>query len=190
MLYARWWIGAGVGGVALASLLVYRALAQPQRVLVDGVAIVGSEAFIARTRDALELIKDASLESYSHLTTQVLTIQEFDRSGADVWNRRIQVAAPTSGYSLTWYASTLMHDCRHIAQYQDYLRAFPNQPVPPDVYTGHDAELSCMSVQIDLLQRMNAPEKELDWARKQDGDFADMNRDGKLDKSDYRKRDW
>lgn len=190
MAYARWWIGAGVGGVALASLLVFRALGQPQRVLVDGVAIVGSETFIARTREALDLIKISSVESYSQLTSQVLTIEEYERSGADVWNRRIQVGAPTSSYSLTWYASTLMHDCRHVAQYQDYLRAFPNRPVPPEVFTGRDAELSCMGVQIELLQRMNAPEKELEWARKQNGDFADVNRDGKLDKTDYKKRDW
>lgn len=183
-------VAAGVGVIALATLLGYRAIAQPRRVLVDGIAIVGSEAFIARTREALHLIERASHESYSQFTRQVVTIEEFDRSGADVWKRCIQVGKPTIDYSLTWYASTLMHDCRHIAQYNDYLSTYPSQPVPPEVYSGRDAELSCMAVQIDLLERMNAPQKELDWARKQDGTFSDTNKDGKLDKDDYKKRDW
>jgi hypothetical protein len=176
---------------AVASVVfVVRALAQPHRALVDGVLIRGSPEFISRTREALTLLKTHCVDGYSQLTRHVLTIEEHEKSGANVWAQTIQVGKPTSDYSLTWYASSLVHDCRHISQYQDYLAAYPDQTVPNAIYTSQDAELACMRLQIDALQKMNAPQHEIDWALKQDGTFSDINRDGLYDKADYRKRDW
>lgn len=186
----RRWVFAGMAVVVLAIGLIVRALVRPQPVLIDGVAVRGDAAFVERTREALRLIEAASRETYTGLTRQVLTIRQHGRSGAEVVSRQINVADPTSRYSPTWYASSLVHDCRHIAQYQDYLAAYPDRSVPYSIYTGPDAEMNCMVAQIDILERMNAPAHELEWARKQDGTFHDTNRDGKYDDADYRKRDW
>jgi hypothetical protein len=171
-------------------VLLARVLVQPQTALIDGIKIEGNAAFIERTRGALNLLKSSCRDAYPDLVKNVLKIEQHERSGADVWKRCIQVGRRTSEYSLTWYASSLVHDGRHISQYNDYLNAYPNKTVPPEVYSGQDAELACMRVQIDALERMNAPAHELDWARKQDGNFADTDKDGKYDKKDYRKRDW
>lgn len=184
-----------VATVAFLSTIVtvvfaLRALAQPQHVLVDGIVIRGSPEFIERTRSALALLKSSYLDAYMQLTKHVLTIEEHDKSGANVWARTIQVGNRTSDYSLTWYASSLVHDCRHVSQYQDYLAAYPGRTVPPEVYTSQEAELDCMRRQIEALIRMKAPQHEIDWAQKQDGTFSDTNRDGLYDKKDYKKRDW
>ncbi len=190
MPHQRKVLAIGIVLVLLAATFMVRTFGQPRRELVDGIAVEGSLEFITRTKDALRLLADNSADAYSQLTREVLTIQEFEKSGADVWSRRIQVAQKTSSYSLTWYASTLVHECRHISQYNDYLAAYPGRTVPADIYSGTDAELGCMRAQIDALQRMHAPEKEITYAKSLDGTFADLNGDGKYDEKDYRKRDW
>lgn len=171
-------------------LLAVRLLSGPSRTLFDGIAIEGDAGFIERTRAALEILKTNHRDGYLVLTKQVLSIKQAERSGADVWNRSIQVADPTSTYSTTWYASSLVHDCRHISLYNDYLAAYPGQTVPNEVYSGQDAELACMRLQIDALGRIGAPEKEIEWAKKQDGTFPDVNKDGTYDEKDYKKRNW
>ena len=95
----------------------------------------------------------------------------------------------TTFYSVTWCAGSIAHDAYHSKLYHDYKRNHSG-PVPDKIWTGVDAEKKCLKHQLKVLKRIGAPKHEIDHCKKQIGNHHDVNKDGKYDWKDYKKRNW
>lgn len=60
------------------------------------------------------------------------------------------------------YATDIVHDACHSAQYHDWLAENPRQRVPHDVYSGRDAERECMEIQVEAMIAMGVPAEDLE----------------------------
>jgi len=116
------------------------------------IEVIGDEAFMAWTQQALELIETRAPEAYEEVLASIDTIESVPAgSGMYVEEKRYAVGDQTAyapGYDeagqLVWYAGTIVHDAHHSALFQD------NKP-----YTGKDAEISCLTVQKAALELLS-----------------------------------
>ena len=53
-----------------------------------------------------------------------------------------------------WYASSIVHDACHSAQYYDWLLGHPGERVPTEKYFSGAAETECGQIQAGLLEAM------------------------------------
>ena len=153
--------------------------------------IVGSDRFANQLEKALTLIKQQAPEAHQLIQENVGIIKQGKRSG--MWAYKTppvyEMADPTTFYSVTWCAGTIAHDALHSKLYHDYLAAH-GEPVPDKVWTGRDAEIKCISFQLEILRRIGAPRHEVDYCAKLNGEHYDIDRDGKYEWEDYFKRNW
>jgi hypothetical protein len=78
------------------------------------------------------------------------------------------VANETSSSGVFWYASTIVHDAMHSFLFfrarqkaSDELEAYINGI---EAYSGHDAEMFCLTKQIETLKKIQAPEYLIKYA--------------------------
>ncbi len=100
-----------------------------------------------------------------------------------------EMADPTTFASVTWCAGSIAHDALHSKQYHDF-KATHGAPVPSEVWTGKKSELACIAFQLEVLEKIGAPERELEHLKQLDGRHYDVNGDGKYSMEDYWQRDW
>ena len=146
------------------------------------ILIFGTDKFVERTEDALFLIKEKSPKSYELVTNYVSIIQCAEKSGMCAFNNppTFQVGSRTAQSDLRWYASSIVHDAYHSKLYNDYRKKF-NRKVPKEIWTGRNAENSCLSAQEVFLKDIGAPER---WMKHiQNGRTRDYF-------SDYKNRNW
>jgi hypothetical protein len=150
--------------------------------------IVGSARFCGQVRQALHLLKVRDPEAYAVVIGDIGRIQEGKRSGMWAYQTppTFEVNDATAFYSVTWCAATMAHDSFHSKLYHDYRKAHGG-PVPDAVWTGNAAERQCMSYQLAVMQRIDASQKEIDYAKKQsDGHYVQDHETWQ----DYQKRKW
>ena len=146
------------------------------------IMIFGPDEFVEKTEKALFLIKEKSPKSYELVTNYVSIIQSAEKSGMRAFNNppTFQVGSRTAQSDLRWYASSIVHDAYHSKLYNDYRKKF-NRKVPSEIWTGRNAENSCLSVQEVFLKDIGAPER---WMKHiQNGRTRDYF-------SDYKNRNW
>lgn len=153
--------------------------------------IEGSDRFVAQVEEALKRIRERAPRAYKLIQQNVAIIKQSERSG--MWAFRnpptFEMGDRTTFYSVTWCAGSIAHDALHSKLYHDY-RAAKGKPVPNEIWTGRNAELKCISFQIDVLKKIRASDLELQHCMKQNGEHFDIDKDGKYEWSDYFKRDW
>jgi hypothetical protein len=156
------------------------------------VSIEGSPEFVAQTRLALTLLESYAPDAYQKIQMYVGLIQQGQHSGMWAWEDppRYEVGDETAFYSITWYASTIAHDATHSELYHQYLAAHPGEPVPAEAWGGVEIERFCNGYQLDVLNRIGAPQEEIDYLASLDGTHCDVDQDGDCDWDDYNKRDW
>ncbi len=148
----------------------------------------GSERFQEQVRRALRLLQERDRDAYAIVTRHIGRIQEAERSG--MWAQRtpptFDLSGVTAFYSVTWCAAAIAHDSFHSKLYHDYRKEHGGE-VPLDAWTGTAAEQQCMKHQLAVMERIGAPEREIEHARKMaDGHFVKDNKDWE----EYRKRSW
>jgi hypothetical protein len=156
------------------------------------IQISGDKAFVQRTKAALQLLKKKTPEKYAIVLKYVGKIQQHTYSGMAASENppTYKVGSQTSNASLTWYASTIVHDAYHSKLYYDYLYTH-KEAVPDEVWTGMDAEMHCLDIQIKTLEKIKAPTYEIKYARSLRGsNWWDLDGDGDYDAEDEKKRDW
>lgn len=146
------------------------------------ITIMGDEEFTERTRNALSLIEKDAPAFYKLVTTYIGIIQSAEKSGMRAYANppTFEVGLRTSRASVSWYASSIVHDAYHSKLYNDY-RKKNNGPVPSEIWTGRKAEDACLSVQEDFLKTIHAPEHQIRHV--QNGKHVDYF-------SNYKNRDW
>ncbi len=156
-----------------------------------GIDIKGSAAFIQQVAKALDSLEEKAPQAYKIVREYIGRIEQGPRSG--MWAAKTpptyEMADPTAFYSVTWCAGSIAHDAFHSKLYHDHVKK-NGGPVPDEVWIGIDAEKRCLSHQLAVLKKIGAPKREVDHCAKQKGTHHDVNKDGKYDWEDYKKRDW
>lgn len=179
--------------IAGAKTPHYIAKKQPQVISTSpSIMITGDKTFTTRTKDALALLKTKAPADYALVIASIGKIQQHTFSGMAAYETPpiYKVGAATSAASLTWYASTIVHDAYHSKLYHDYLTTH-KRAVPNDAWTGMTAEMKCLEIQIKTLKRIGAPDAEIAYAQTLRGaNWWDLNGDGTYDIEDEKLRDW
>ena len=130
------------------------------------IIIIGDGKFIEKTKDALSLIEKGSPDIYEMVTNYISVIRCGRTSGMDA-KRPLPTfrVGTTADSNLHWYASTIVHDANHSKLYNDHLNKFGG-PVPSNIWTGREAENSCLSVQEEFLKAIHASNNKIKHVRK------------------------
>ena len=105
-------------------------------------------------------------------------IQQGAISGMEAYDNppTFVVGDDSSQASVTWYASDIVHDAYHSKLYNDYLNVY-GTPVPVGIWTGENAEMACLNLQISFLEEVGAPDSEIAYAKSLIGtDWWDITR--------------
>ena len=153
--------------------------------------IAGSARFKEQVIQALALLNKDAPEAYAIVIKFVGRIVQGDKSGMWAYKNppTYEMSDHTAFHSVTWCAGSIAHDSFHSKLYHEYKEKHPGR-VPADIWTGVEAEKKCLKHQQDVLKKIKAPKHEIDIFLKLDGTHHDINKDGKYDREDYRKRDW
>ena len=129
------------------------------------ISISGDAQFVRRTNEALDLIRNGPPEFYVMVLRYMGAITQGSHSGMRVrWTPpTFMVGTPTYNSSTTWYASTIVHDAVHSRQYHQH-RAATGRTVPNHVFSGMEAEMEALDVQIAFLIAIGAPTREIEHA--------------------------
>lgn len=73
----------------------------------------------------------------------------------------------TAFHSDTWLASCLVHEGQHVALFQHARQS--SKKVLPSAWNGREAELHCLSVQLEASRRVRAPLRERRHIESQNG---------------------
>ncbi len=65
------------------------------------------------------------------------------------------IGTPTSNLNIFWYASTIVHEATHSFI---FFRARQQGRNGVEEYKGHDAEMFCLTRQIQVLKNIQAPD--------------------------------
>ncbi|MBI2589046.1 hypothetical protein HYW35_02495 [Candidatus Saccharibacteria bacterium] len=132
------------------------------------ITIIGNGNFIQQSRAALDLLQNKTPNHFKLVVDNMGMILQVDRgSGMNPWFDPTIFFATDEQFrpGTSWYAGVLVHDANHSIQWKDYKKAHPNQPVPPDIYSGETAERECTKIQLAALEQIGAPQDQIDWAK-------------------------
>jgi len=176
--------------VLLALLLTFPLCATLEGSAAE-ITLKGTVKFKTAVFLALELLRTNSPEAFQIVTNYISVIEQGKHSG--MWAYRnppmLELADPTTFYSVTWCAGSIAHDSLHSKLYFEYKQQHGSN-VPANAWIGSESEQKCLAHQLAVLQRIGAPANEVEHCRRQTGEHADVNKDGKYDWKDYRERKW
>jgi len=172
-------------------LLLWLIFASATGMCASDLEIKGSTEFINQVSQALALLKEKAPKAYSVVTNYVAKIEQGKRSG--MWAYKdpptYEMADATTFYSVTWCAGSIAHDALHSMLYHEHKKKHRGR-VPDEVWLGVEAEKICLKHQLKVLKNINAPKHEIDYCSKLKGTHHDVNKDGKYDWEDHKKRNW
>ncbi|MDB5175170.1 MAG: hypothetical protein JWM81_28 [Candidatus Saccharibacteria bacterium] len=130
-----------------------------------GLQIVGNADCQRDTTAAIDLLKQKDplvYQSVSHYVGRVVC--QKDQSGMHAYEQppTYHVGDATRTAGTIWYAGTIAHDTEHAKLYEDYMAQHPGVLIPNDIWTGQDAEATCLAVQADTLTHLGAPQYMID----------------------------
>lgn len=158
---------------------------------IKSIKIIGNNEFITQTEDALALLQNLMPNSFEKVQQYVGMIEQGEHSGMWAYEDppKYVVSDTTAFFSVTWYAGTIAHDATHSELYHEYLNRY-GFPVADDIWSGVSAEIFCIKYQIDVMEKINAPQFEIQYLNDLDGTHCDIDGDGDCDWDDYNGRDW
>lgn len=154
------------------------------------IEITGSVEFQDQIHRALNLLRSKAPDQYDTVLKYIGKIEQGDKSAMWAYENppTFQMADLTAFYSLTWCASSIVHDSLHSKLYHDYKDN--RGPIPAMVWTGKAAEKKCLKYQVATLKKIGAPKSEIDYCRHSKPTYSDRNSDGKYNWDDYRQITW
>ena len=136
--------------------------------LPEKITIKGDTTCVSNTTAALNLLKKKSPESYQEVE-RYIGIIECVTAGSGMYPNetppRFAVGNETRDAGTIWYAGAIVHDSNHSKLYNQYALAHPGQQVPPEVWTGKQAESECIDVQYKALQDIGADAATLQYLK-------------------------
>lgn len=131
--------------------------------MCNEVKIIGDSAFCQKTQSALQLLKVKDRDAWNIVIKYIGVIKQHTFSGMDVFacSPTFLVGSATSNSDIFWYASCILHDATHSLLYFD---AEKNGQDGIAAYQGHDAEMYCLTKQIETLKKLEAPKSLIEYA--------------------------
>jgi len=130
----------------------------------EGIRIVGSDAFLERTENALHLLW--TTRQWKTILDNIRVIKEGDRTGMWLKKQPTFIVSPkTWDTSALWYAGVIAHECYHHILYQRVRAESWIYWTKFDAWLGLEAEKSCLQFQMEILQELNAPESLLQYVQ-------------------------
>jgi hypothetical protein len=146
---------------------MWKALFNPR----GGVVIIGDDAFVRATNEALELLRNKTPDAYALLQKHVGCIvsskpTRFSKQTfAACCITSLLALAPTAAVLMRPYvlelsvekrAGILAHETYHAELYRLAQNRNPRQKVPKNAYSGEYAESLCVAYECDVLRRLGA----------------------------------
>lgn len=130
--------------------------------------------FFIQVRAALELLRERAPADYKLIENDIGLIKEVEAWHLSGMN---PLAAPptfslsitTARVSVTWCAGAIAHDACHSRLWHAYSRANGTSAVPDSAWGGQAMELKCIGYQIGVMQKIGAPDSEIEDLRRADG---------------------
>jgi hypothetical protein len=129
----------------------------------EGIDIVGSNAFIATTRNALEVLK--TTRCFETIRSNLQVIEEGSRSGVypHVEGAKFIVGYRTWTSHLIWYASGIAHEAYHNVIYRSPKTW---RWIRPAFWNRKQDERECLEFQLGVLGELNAPNVMVEYVLK------------------------
>jgi len=162
---------------AITRHRMFKALINPR----GGVVILGDDAFVRVTTEALELLRNKTPDVYSLLQKHVGCIVS---SKPTRFSKQVFAACcitsflalvPTTAVLMRPYGSelsienragVLAHETYHAELYRRAQNGNPRQAAPKNAYSGEHAESLCVAYQCDVLRRLGVDEWDIQqWER-------------------------
>jgi len=127
--------------------------------------IVGNAECVEDTESALHLLQATSPSSYQEVSENISIIEcVTEGSGMYAYEQepRFVVGDATREAGALWYASAIVHDATHSKLYNEYRESHPGERVPDTIWTGEDAEMTCLEAQASALDDMGAPKNTIE----------------------------
>jgi hypothetical protein len=131
--------------------------------------IVGDSQCVEKTDKALGVLLEKSKSDFEKVAASIGTIECAEKSsGVFVFENpvRFRVGWATSQSDKFWYASVLVHESCHVQQYRSYVSSHPDKPVPPEIFSGAEAENDCLLAQYNCLSQLKADKILLEYTKK------------------------
>ena len=127
------------------------------------IEIIGDSDFCNKTKKALQLLKDRDIDAFNVVIKYVGVIKQHSFSGMDVFQSHptFLVGSLTSNSDSFWYASCILHDATHSLL---YFHAENNGRDGVEAYQGYEAEMYCLTKQIETLKKLGAPRETIEYA--------------------------
>ena len=126
------------------------------------IRLIGSREFIDRTKNALTLLKEKDFMSYKVVIRNLGAIVD-NKDDMSYFTPFKEVPVffvneRAYRYSVTWYASAILHDAYHGELFKN---AVSDGIDPISEYSGYVAEMYCLTKQIECMKRIGAPRHEI-----------------------------
>ncbi len=157
----------------------------------SAIEIRGNQKYKRQVQACLNLLATKAPQDYALVKRYVGVISQGDRSGMWAWETppRYEMSDTTAYHSLTWCAGTIAHDAYHSFLYQRHKGVSSKQP-DYDKWAGPGAERKAIEFQVKVMKKIGASDHQINYLKSLDGHHGDVNKDGKLDKQDYKLRNW
>jgi len=140
------------------------------------IEIVGPVDFIVQVKAGLDLLKEKAVKEFDVVSLYIGRIEQAPppptaQSGMAAYESppTYYLGRKTAFYSLTWCAGCIAHDAYHSKLYHEYLKSFPDKPVPDSIWSGTLVELDCNKFQLGVCLKISAPEHEIKHLKSLDG---------------------
>jgi hypothetical protein len=137
-------------------------LARRSSQLVSGIEVHGTNKFIERSAESLNLLQP--LAEFAVIRANIAVIRQGRRSGMKAWLAKptFVVGKPTWSHSAIWFAGAIAHDAYHAKLYHDAKTLSGSKEPDADTWTGAAAEKKCLAFQRQFLSQINADREIID----------------------------
>jgi hypothetical protein len=151
---------------------IVRALSNPG----GEVVIIGDDAFVQATSEALELLKNRTPDVHALLQKHIACVVSSKRTRVSSHSfaagclTSLLAHSPTTVVLMRPYgrelstekrAGVLAHETFHAELYRRAQGGNPRQAAPEDAYSGERAESLCVAYECDVLRRLGVDEWEI-----------------------------
>ncbi len=134
------------------------------------IKIIGDLNCETKSIEAIELLRTKALKFYES-TIKYIGKLECLPQGSGVYSQeypaRIVLGETTLNAGSLWFATYLIHESCHVRLYKDYFENHPNESVPETVYSGKEAEVTCLDYQKEGAKELGADQSTIDYIEEQ-----------------------
>lgn len=155
-----------IGAILAGVYFGFKYLTRPKPSLIANLKIDGDENCVAKTNEALNLLRNKDPDNYEELASRIDLIKCDRFATRPQYNlkegkgfREIRIDKRTMDAGAIWYAGTIAHETCHARQFQEFEKIKYNlSPEEAERERNNDLEAECAQVQAESLKKLGAEE--------------------------------